>query len=98
PTVPRTPPPPPPPATTPLPRRSAVAELFANNCGVCHALKAAGTSGRIGPDLDKLEPSRLRVLRAISYGGSGSGVMPARILAGPQATRVAAYVARVSRR
>ena len=29
--------------------------VFVNNgCGACHALKAAGTSAKIGPDLDKL--------------------------------------------
>jgi cytochrome c oxidase subunit 2 len=29
--------------------------VFVNNgCGACHALKAAGTTGKIGPDLDKL--------------------------------------------
>jgi cytochrome c551/c552 len=29
--------------------------VFVNNgCGACHTLKAAGSTGKIGPDLDKL--------------------------------------------
>ena len=27
----------------------------ANGCGACHTLAAAGTSGKVGPDLDKLK-------------------------------------------
>ena len=30
------------------------AELFADRCGSCHALEAAGTAGTIGPDLDEV--------------------------------------------
>jgi cytochrome c oxidase subunit 2 len=33
----------------------AGAAVFKNNaCGACHTLKAAGTTGKVGPDLDKL--------------------------------------------
>jgi cytochrome c551/c552 len=33
----------------------AGAAVFKNNsCGSCHTLKAAGTTGTVGPDLDKL--------------------------------------------
>jgi mono/diheme cytochrome c family protein len=28
-------------------------QLFAEKCGICHALKAAGTSATTGPDLDE---------------------------------------------
>ena len=28
--------------------------LFANNCGTCHTLAAAGTDGVVGPNLDQL--------------------------------------------
>jgi mono/diheme cytochrome c family protein len=28
--------------------------LFADNCGACHTLAAAGTDGVVGPDLDDL--------------------------------------------
>ena len=36
-------------------RRTATRkELFANNCGTCHTLAAAGTDGVVGPNLDEL--------------------------------------------
>jgi mono/diheme cytochrome c family protein len=28
--------------------------VFVQNCGACHSLQAAGTTGKVGPDLDKL--------------------------------------------
>jgi mono/diheme cytochrome c family protein len=35
------------------------AQVFANNgCGGCHTLKAAGTSGTVGPDLDEVLPGQ----------------------------------------
>ena len=37
------------------------AQVFKNNgCGSCHALAAAGTSGKVGPDLDKLPAEATR--------------------------------------
>lgn len=69
------------------------ADLFAENCGSCHTLAAADTSGTIGPDLDDLRPDEAQVLAAIQNGGSGSGVMPANLLTGAQAEQVAAFVA-----
>jgi cytochrome c oxidase subunit 2 len=36
--------------------RVSGAAVFKNNpCGSCHTLKAAGTTGKVGPDLDKLQ-------------------------------------------
>jgi mono/diheme cytochrome c family protein len=69
------------------------AELFASNCGSCHTLEAAGTSGTTGPDLDALAPDEAQVLAAIENGGAGSGAMPANIVTGADAQEVAAYVA-----
>jgi mono/diheme cytochrome c family protein len=69
------------------------AELFASNCGSCHTLEAAGTSGTTGPDLDSLAPDEAQVLAAIENGGAGSGAMPANIVTGADAQEVAAYVA-----
>jgi len=36
-------------------------EVFNNKamCGTCHVLKAAGSTGDIGPDLDSLKPRGL---------------------------------------
>lgn len=69
------------------------AELFAESCGSCHTLAAAGTSGAVGPDLDQLAPSEEQVLSAIANGGAGSGQMPANLLSGNEARQVAAFVA-----
>ena len=48
--------------------------LFVAQCGSCHALAAAGTSGTAGPDLDRTSPSYDRVVEIVTNGGS---VMPA---------------------
>lgn len=66
---------------------------FAESCGGCHALKAAGTSGTAGPNLDASELSAEIVLRKIETGGP---VMPKGLVTGKAAEDVAAYVAEVS--
>lgn len=68
-------------------------DLFVEQCGSCHVLAAAGTSGTIGPDLDGLSPDEQQVLAAIENGGTGSGAMPAGLLEGKDAQAVAEYVA-----
>jgi cytochrome c oxidase subunit 1 len=75
---------------------TAGAELFASTCGSCHTLKAAGTTGSVGPDLDKLRPDGARVLNAIQRGGAGSGTMPPGLLQGEDAKLVSDYIARVA--
>jgi cytochrome c oxidase subunit II len=40
--------------TSPSPSVSGAAVFKNNPCGSCHTLKAAGTTGKVGPDLDKL--------------------------------------------
>ena len=42
-------------------------------CGMCHALQAAGSEGQIGPNLDQLRPSIPQVIWAVI---KGIGVMP----------------------
>jgi len=51
-------------------------EVFNNKamCGTCHVLKAAGSTGDIGPDLDSLKPSEEQVRGVVI---EGLGVMPA---------------------
>ena len=68
-------------------------QLFAQTCGTCHTLSAAGTSGTVGPNLDDLKPDEQRVLAAIQNGGTGSGTMPPNLYTGQQAQQVAAFVA-----
>ena len=75
-------------------------DLFANNCGPCHTLAAAGSDGVVGPNLDQLlapggtanyEGSYGRALSAITC-GFGNGRMPAGIIQGENAKEVAAFV------
>ena len=52
----------------------AGAKVFADaGCKNCHTLKAAGATGTVGPDLDKLEPSSDLVVKQVNSGG---GAMP----------------------
>ncbi len=49
--------------------------VFASaGCGGCHTLKAAGSSGTVGPNLDQLKPALDRIVRQVQKGG---GPMPA---------------------
>jgi cytochrome c551 len=64
--------------------------LFAGKCGSCHTLKAAGTNGSFGPNLDQLKPSKEVVLTTIAQ---GPGPMPAGLYKGADADKVAAFVA-----
>ncbi len=70
-------------------------DIFAANCGSCHTLAAAGTSGTIGPSLDDLKPDFARVQRQVINGGS---IMPAfkGKLTAAQITSVAKYVSSVA--
>ena len=51
-------------------------EVYNNKamCGTCHVLKATGSTGDIGPDLDSLKPSEEQVKSVVT---EGLGVMPA---------------------
>ncbi|MDX6476633.1 MAG: hypothetical protein QOH95_2144 [Gaiellaceae bacterium] len=86
------------PAPRPKSARALAAELFAGECGFCHTLAAAGATGRAGPNLDKLRPSRARVLDAIAAGGRRTGLMPPGIVTGADAARLATFVAGATRR
>jgi mono/diheme cytochrome c family protein len=49
--------------------------VFASaGCGGCHTLKAAGSSGTVGPNLDQLKPATAIVVHQVEVGG---GPMPA---------------------
>lgn len=81
--------------------RSSARSLFQSNCGSCHKLKDAGTTGTAGPNLDKLfEGVRSRKIRRITKRATvnGDGSMPAGILTGRKARKVADYVAAVAGR
>ena len=50
-------------------------EVYNNKaqCGVCHSLKAAGSDGQIGPNLDMLKPQIEQIVSVVT---NGIGVMP----------------------
>jgi cbb3-type cytochrome c oxidase subunit III len=72
-------------------------EIFTANCGSCHTLKDAGTSGNVGPNLDQLKPSFQIAQHQVINGG---GAMPAfkGTLTADQITAVAKYVSSVAGR
>lgn len=71
--------------------------VFTTNCGSCHTLAEAGTTGTVGPNLDELEPSDSIVENQVINGG---GPMPAfgneGILNPEEVKAVAAYVSSVA--
>ena len=44
--------------------------LFSDNCGSCHTLSAAGTSGQVGPNLDDVD-LEAATIESVVRGGSG---------------------------
>jgi hypothetical protein len=83
-------------------------ELFGQHCGLCHTLAAANAVGKVGPNLDVIQPTEQLVLHTIANGclqnpppGSqeaclGEGTMPADVVQGVDATDVAQFVAKVA--
>jgi cytochrome c6 len=71
--------------------------VFTTNCGTCHTLAEAGTTGTVGPNLDELKPSEETVEHQVINGG---GPMPAfgneGILKPEEITAVATYVSTVA--
>ena len=70
-------------------------DIFTANCGSCHTLADAGTSGTVGPNLDQLKPPLAIVQHQVINGGT---VMPAfkGQLTPAQITAVAKYVSSVA--
>jgi cytochrome c6 len=65
-------------------------------CGLCHALRDAGTEGAVGPSLDELKPDAARVAKALK---SGIGQMPAfSQLSEEQIQAISRYVAQAAGR
>lgn len=67
--------------------------IFLSNCGGCHTLAAAGTSGSVGPNLDSLKPPyRDTTAQVTNGGGSMPGYGKDGTLTTQQIADVAAYV------
>lgn len=74
-------------------------EIFIENCATCHTLEGAAASGRVGPNLDVLRPNEQLTLNAIELGrAQGRGQMPALLVTGDEAKKVASFVATVAGR
>ena len=89
-------------AEKPPPTKQAVAataasgkDVFTTNCGGCHTLADAGTSGATGPNLDDAAPDAATVKAYVRGGGGG---MPAfgDKLSNAEIDAVAAYVSSVA--
>jgi mono/diheme cytochrome c family protein len=65
--------------------------IFPTNCGGCHTLAAAKTTGTVGPNLDSLKPNYQAVTAQVTNGGA---IMQAfkGTLSTQQIADVAAYV------
>jgi mono/diheme cytochrome c family protein len=69
-------------------------QLFGQRCRMCHTLKAANATGKVGPDLDEPPRNKALVLDAIKNGrANGNGNMPAAVYEGRDAEAVAEFVA-----
>jgi len=81
-------------------------QLFATNCGSCHTLSHANTTGDVGPNLDDaFRQDRADGVKSASIEGlidywiqypNTEGRMPAMLVKGQDAQDVAAYVAAVA--
>jgi mono/diheme cytochrome c family protein len=75
--------------------RTVFTKIANPQCGLCHTLQDAGTSGTIGANLEELKPDANRVAEAVR---KGVGVMPsyAGKLTEEQIKAVAEYVSRAA--
>ncbi|HUY71705.1 MAG TPA: c-type cytochrome [Gaiellaceae bacterium] len=62
--------------------------VFQTTCGVCHRLKAAGSVGNIGPDLNKVSLSEVVIIKAITNGGA---TVMSKVQAAKYTTQMTAY-------
>jgi cytochrome c6 len=70
-------------------------QVFITNCGTCHTLADAGTTGTVGPNLDDAKPSFDLAVDRVT---NGQGVMPPfkDTLSQQQITDVATYVSQAA--
>ena len=69
--------------------------LFTDNCGGCHTLADAGTSGQVGPNLDQVKAPRDRVETQVTNGGAAMPAFKGK-LSDAQIESVADYVSEVA--
>jgi mono/diheme cytochrome c family protein len=69
--------------------------LFTTNCGSCHVLADAGTSGTVGPNLDEAKPTFEKAVQQIKSGGGGMPPFDGQ-LTDEQIRALARYIVRVT--
>jgi cytochrome c6 len=67
-------------------------QVFTDNCGSCHTLQAAGTSGQVGPNLDEISLSAEDIEGVVRDGRGGMPSFDGR-LSDDEIAAVAAFVA-----
>ena len=67
-------------------------QVFTANCGGCHTLADAGTSGQVGPNLDDVQPEKAAAQQQVENGGGGMPAFKGQ-LSDAQIDAVAKYVA-----
>jgi mono/diheme cytochrome c family protein len=82
----------------------AGAVIFAERCGSCHTLEAAGTQGSStdvadreredGPNFDERKENVEDVVYAIQNGGFSGAIMPENIVTGDEMRKVAEFLAK----
>jgi mono/diheme cytochrome c family protein len=82
----------------------AGATIFVERCSGCHTLGIAGTQGSTtdvtdreredGPNFDERKENVADVLFAIENGGFSGAIMPENIVTGPEARKVAEFLAK----
>jgi len=77
------------------------AQIFAERCSGCHTLSVAGTQGSAnrsqrsqGPNFDQRRETVDDVIFAIRNGGFSGAIMPQNIVIGPDAEKVANFLAK----
>lgn len=71
--------------------------LFGQHCAVCHTLAAANAVGKVGLNLDALQPPKSLVLSTVKNGLTiGHGTMPQGLVVGKDAVDVADFVSKVA--
>jgi mono/diheme cytochrome c family protein len=86
-----------PPTPAPPPAPLDGPGLFRQNCAGCHTMRAAGSTGTVGPDLDDRSPDADKVVRQVNR---GEDPMPSfrDTLTPGQITLIATFVARATDR
>lgn len=69
--------------------------VFSSNCGSCHVLQDAGTSGTVGPNLDQARPEFQEAFTQIKNGGGGMPAFGGQ-MTDEQIRALARYIVRVT--